>query len=133
MKKILKTILGFLSLVFIIGGALVLGWQYFRNKQLFVVLMNNSIVKGSLSVLRTMGFAVLAIVIGLIFTSIYFKVGSSIRRDEREKNAALREQQREQEERNRQLREEAEAAKAEADLMKRELESQQTSTEEKED
>ena len=126
MKKILKKILGFVALVFIIGGLLVLMWQYFRNKQLFVVLMNNSIVKGSLGVLQKMLLAVLAIVVGLIISSIYFKLGSLIRQDEREKEAIAREQQRQQEEQNRLLREEAEAAKAEAQHMKEELESKQS-------
>ena len=66
MKKVLKKILGFVALVLIIAGVLVLMWQYFRNKQLFVVLMNNSIVKGSLTVLQKMALAVLAIIVGLI-------------------------------------------------------------------
>ncbi|MBR5340763.1 MAG: hypothetical protein IK151_02425 [Erysipelotrichaceae bacterium] len=120
--KILKTIFGFLSSIFVLGGAGVFAWQYFRNKQLFVVLLNNSIVKGSLGVLQKMGLALIAIIIGLILFAIYMKIGGVVRRIEREKRAALKEQQRENEAVQRQLREEAENAKAEIEQVKKENE-----------
>ena len=91
--KILKKIVGLLSALLIIGGAFVLLWQYFRNKQLFVVLLSNSIVKGSIGVLQKMGMAVIAIIVGLILFVIYMKIGSVVRRNEREKREALKLQQ----------------------------------------
>ncbi|MBR4471268.1 MAG: hypothetical protein IKS54_08180 [Erysipelotrichaceae bacterium] len=120
--KILKKIVGLLSALLIIGGAFVLLWQYFRNKQLFVVLLSNSIVKGSIGVLQKMGMAVIAIIVGLILFVIYMKIGSVVRRNEREKREALKLQQKENEELQRQLKKEAEEAKAEAEQAKKENE-----------
>ena len=112
--------MGFIALVLILGGVLVLFWQYFRNKQLFVVLMNNSIVKGSIGVLKKMLLALCAVIVGLILSSAYFRLGSSIRRDEKEKALILKEQQKEQEEYNKQLQKEAEAVRAENEQIKKE-------------
>lgn len=120
--KILKKIVGLLSALLIIGGAFVLLWQYFRNKQLFVVLLSNSIVKGSIGVLQKMGMAVIAIIVGLILFVIYMKIGSVVRRNEREKREALKLQQKENEELQKQLKKEAEEAKAEAEQAKKENE-----------
>ena len=122
MKKITKKIVGFIALVLIIGGVLVLSWEYFRNKQLFEVLMNNSIVKGSAVVLKKMVLALGAIILGLIVSSVFFKLGSSIKRDEREKRAIQKEREREQERINEQLKKEAEEAKAEVEQVKKEKE-----------
>lgn len=120
--KILKKILGFISLVLILGGAIMVLTQYLLNKQLLEVLVSNSIVKGSIDVLKRMGFGVLAIIAGLVFLSIYFKVGSVVRRNEKEKKVALKEQQREKDELNKQLLKEAQEAKAEAEQVKKENE-----------
>jgi uncharacterized membrane protein (DUF106 family) len=120
--KLLKKLFGFLSLVLIIGGAFVLFWEYFRNKQLFVVLLSNSIVKGSIGVLQKMGLAIIAIIAGLIMFVIYMRLAGAVRRNEREKREALREAQKESEETQRQLKKEAEAAKAEAEKVKKENE-----------
>ena len=97
-------------------------WQYFRNKQLFVVLLSNSIVKGSISVLQKMAWAALAVVVGLIFLLISMKFGSIVRRNERERKALLKQQQKENDEIARQLKKEAEEAKAEAEQAKAEAE-----------
>ena len=97
-------------------------WQYFRNKQLFVVLLSNSIVKGSISVLQRMAWAALAVVVGLIFLLISMKFGSIVRRNERERKALLKQQQKENDEIARQLKKEAEEAKAEAEQAKAEAE-----------
>lgn len=118
--KFLKSLFTYIALILIGGGAAVLGWQYFRNKQLFIVLLNNSIVKGSIDVLQKMAMAAGAIVLGLVCLVIALKFGSAARRNEREKKAALIEQQRENEELNRQLRKEAEEARAEAEKAKTE-------------
>lgn len=92
MKKILKKILGFIALVLIVGGLVVLGWQYFRNKQLLEVLLNNSIVQGSIEVLFKMLYSVLAIFLGLIVWIFYLKIGGSIRKDEKQKAKEINEQ-----------------------------------------
>lgn len=120
--KILKKILGFISLVLILGGAIMVLTQYLLNKQLLEVLVSNSIVKGSIDVLKRMGFGVLGIIAGLVFLSIYFKVGSVVRKNEKEKKVALKEQQREKDELNKQLLKEAQEAKAEAEQVKKENE-----------
>ena len=120
--KLFKNLFSSLALILITGGVLVLGWEYFRNKQLFVVLLSNSIVKGSMRVLQTMGIALLAVILGLVFFVISLKIGSAVRRSEREKKELLREQQKESEELKRQLRKEAEEAKAEAEEARAETE-----------
>lgn len=120
--KILKKILGFISLVLILGGAIMVLTQYLLNKQLLEVLVSNSIVKGSIDVLKRMAYGVLAIIGGLVFLSVYFKVGSVVRRNEKEKKVALKEQQREKDELNKQLLKEAQEAKAEAEQVKKENE-----------
>ena len=120
--KILKKIVGLISFVLILGGAIALMWQYFRNKQLLEVLVANSIVKGSISVLQKMAISVLGVILGLIFLVVYLKIGSVVRRNERERRIALKEEQREQEEQNRQLRKEIDEARAEAEKAKKENE-----------
>lgn len=118
--KLLKNIFSFLGLLLIAGGGIVLAWQYIRNKALFQVLVSNSIVKGSLGVLQKMGYAIIAIVLGLILLVIAMKFGSIARRNEREKKALLKAQQKEIEENNRQLKLEAEKAQAEAEEARKE-------------
>ncbi len=120
--KLLKKIFGFLSLILIIGGSFVLFWEYFRNKQLFVVLLSNSIVKGSIGVLQKMGLAIIAIIAGLIVFVIYMRLAGVVRRNEREKREAIKEAQKESEETQRQLMKEAEAAKAEVEKVRKENE-----------
>ena len=130
--KLFKKLFSSIALILVTGGAAVLAWQYFRNKQLFVVLLSNSIVKGSMRVLQTMGLALIAIIVGLICFMISFKIGGVVRRNEREKKEALREEQRETKELNRQLRKEAEEAKAEAEQAKAETEKIRLSLEQNE-
>ena len=120
--KIIKKILGFLSLVLMLGGLIVLGWEYFRNKTTFAILRNNSVVKGTIPVLKNMGLSLLAFILGLLFLSLYFKAGGVVRRVERERKEAMKAQVKESEELNRQLRLEAENAKAEAEQAKKETE-----------
>ncbi len=120
--KVVKKIVGFISLILVAGGAIALFWQYFRNKQMFAILAANSVVRGSLPVIQRMLLAVVAIIAGLLMFVLYMKVASIVRREEREKRAALKEAQRENEELNRQLRQEAEEAKAEAEKARKENE-----------
>ena len=133
MKKFFKKILGFIALFLIVGGLLVLMWQYFRNKQLFEVLLNNSIVKGSMVVLKKMAIALVAVIVGLVISSVYFKLGSSIRKDEKIKKLQLKEQQEEQERLNKELKKEAETLKAENEQMKESLQVQEEKKEEVEE
>ena len=123
--KILKKIVGFLSLLLVLGGGAVIAWQYFRNAQLFEVLMNNSVVKGSLGVIEKMGYGLLGIIFGLLLFSVYLKIGSVVRRQEREKKAALRQQQKDDEEEKRKLMKEADEARAEALQARKEVEQAQ--------
>ena len=120
--KFLKKLISFIAMVLIIGVSLSLGWIYFRNKQLFNILLTNSIVQGSLGVLKEMGLAIIAIFIGLVFLTISLKLGSIVRRNERNKKAARMEEQRRLEEQNRQYEQEAIQAKAEAAAARREAE-----------
>ena len=120
--RFLKQLFAFLGGFSVLGGAFVLMWQYFRNKQLFVVLLSNSIVKGSFDVLKKMAWAALAVVVGLIFLMISMKCASIVRRNERERKAELKQQQKENDAIVRQLEKEAEEAKAEAEQAKAEAE-----------
>ena len=120
--KIIKKIVGFISLILVAGGSIVLFWQYFRNEQMFAILAANSVVKGSLPVIQRMLLAVVAIVAGLLMFVVYMRLVSAVWKEEREKRAALKEAQRENEELNRQLREEAQQAKEEAEKAKKENE-----------
>ena len=76
--KIIKKIVGFISLILVAGGALVLFWQYFRNKQMFAILAANSVVKGSLPVIQRMLLAVVAIVAGLLMFVVYMRLVSAV-------------------------------------------------------
>ena len=98
MKKYLKKIVGALSLVLIIGGLIVFIWNYFHNLSLFRVLMENSVVRGSLTALKVMALSILAFIAGLIVAVIYLKIGSSIRKEEKIKKKKLEEENNKQEE-----------------------------------
>ena len=120
--RFIQKIFGFIGMLLIIGGAGVISWEYFRNKQLFAVLVSNSIVRGSMDVLKKMGLAILAIIVGLICLVIWMKAGSVARRNERERSAALNEQEKENREETKRLRKEAEDARKEAEEAKKEAE-----------
>ena len=86
--KVIKTILMWLSIILILGGLLVIVVQYTSNVNLFHVLMNNSVVQGSLGVIKTILMAALAVLIGFILLIASFKLGSYISRKEEEKRIA---------------------------------------------
>ena len=88
MLKIIKTILMWVAIVLIVGGLLVLFYQYTINKNLFHVLMNNSVVQGSLGVLQKMLWATLAMLVGFMLLSASFKLGSYVKQREEEKRIA---------------------------------------------
>ena len=120
--KVLKKIVGYVSLLLVGGGAFFLFWQYFRNKQMFTILLSNSVVRGSLPIIQKMLLSVVAIIAGLLMFIIYLKISGVVRRSEREKRAALKEAQKENEELNKKLKQEADEAKAEAEKAKQETE-----------
>jgi len=76
------------AIVLIVGGLLVLFYQYTINKNLFHVLMNNSVVQGSLGVLQKMLWATLAMLVGFMLLSASFKLGSYVKQREEEKRIA---------------------------------------------
>ncbi|MBE6128859.1 MAG: hypothetical protein E7185_06250 [Erysipelotrichaceae bacterium] len=88
MLKTIKTILMWVAIVLIVGGLLVLFYQYTINKNLFHVLMNNSVVQGSLGVLQKMLWATLAMLVGFMLLSASFKLGSYVKQREEEKRIA---------------------------------------------
>lgn len=85
MKKILKKVFGFLALALILGGTIVFLFQYWRNQRAIEILLDNSVVKNSIDLLIKMAYSILAVIVGLILSSIYFRLGSSIRKDEKAK------------------------------------------------
>ena len=127
--KFIKSVFYFIGLVLVLGGAGMLAWQYFRNKALFAVLLSNSIVKGSIGVLQKMGIATLAIFLGLILLIIGLKIGSAVRRNEKEKRAIQKAKEKEAEEHNRQLKLEAEEARKEAEEARKEAQRLKETTE----
>ena len=88
MLKTIKTILMWVAIVLIVGGLLVLFYQYTINKNLFHVLMNNSVIQGSLGVLQKMLWATLAMLVGFMLLSASFKLGSYVKQREEEKRIA---------------------------------------------
>ena len=88
MLKTIKTILMWVAIVLIVGGLLVLFYQYTINKNLFHVLMNNSVVQGSLGVLQKMLWATLAMLVGFMLLIASFKLGSYVKQREEEKRIA---------------------------------------------
>ena len=88
MLKTIKTMLMWVAIVLIVGGLLVLFYQYTINKNLFHVLMNNSVVQGSLGVLQKMLWATLAMLVGFMLLSASFKLGSYVKQREEEKRIA---------------------------------------------
>ena len=131
--RFIQKIFGFIGMLLIIGGAGVISWEYFRNKQLFVVLLSNTIVRGSMDVLKKMALGILAVMVGLICLVIWMKTGSVARRNERERSAALKEAEKENREEAKRLRKEAEEARREAEEAKREAEKIKLTLEPKED
>ena len=118
--KALKKVIGFLALFLTFGGAVVFFWQYFRNKQMFMILAANSVVKGSLPIIQKMLMALLAVIAGLLLCVLYMRIALSVRKSEKEKRAAIKAAQQENEEINKQLRKEAEEARREAEQAKKE-------------
>ena len=120
--KLLRSLFRYAALILIVGGIVFIGVTYVAKKEILVALVSNTIVKSSMSVLKTIAMSVAAIFLGLILLMISMKLSSSIRKAEREKKEELRQQQKENEKLNRELKKEAEEARKEAEQLHRENE-----------
>jgi len=120
--KAIRSILRYLALILVIGGLIVMFMTYITKKEILMALVSNTIVKSSMSVLKTLAYCVGAIVVGLLLFILSMKLSSSIRRVERERNAELREKEKENRETNKRLQKEAEEARREAEEAKKEAE-----------
>ena len=118
--KVIKKVVSFLSLVLLLGGVVLILYTYLTNhtfvNKLTSLMTNAECKKGMLFLL--IGFAFL--VTSFIFFSLSMRMGSSIRRKEKEQAALDRARWEQEEERNRQLQEEAAAARAEAERYRTE-------------
>lgn len=120
--KLIRSILRYSALILVLGGLIVMFMTYITKKEILMALVSNTIVKSSMSVLRTLAICVGAIVIGMLLFMLSMRLSSSIRKYERERDAELREKEKENRETNRRLQQEAEEAKAEAEKIKKENE-----------
>ena len=120
--KLLRSILRYAALLLVVGGIVVIGMTYITKKEILLALVNNTIVKSSMNVLKTIAVAVAAVFIGLILFMFSMKLSGSIRRIERERNAELKQKEKENKEEAKRLQKEAEEAKAEAEKVKKENE-----------
>lgn len=120
--KLLRSILRYSALILVLGGLIVMFMTYITKKEILMALVSNTIVKSSMTVLKTLAFCVGAIVLGMLLFMLSMRLSSSIRKYERERDAELREKEKENRETNRRLQQEAEEAKAEAEKVKKENE-----------
>lgn len=131
--RIIRSFLRYAALILVVGGAVVMGFTFITKKEILNALVSNTIVRSSMSVLKTMGMALCAIFVGLIIFMLSMRLSSIIRRNEREKNAELRQREKENKETNKRLQQEAEEAKREAEEAKREAEKMKQTLMENED
>ena len=120
--KALRSLLRYAALLLVVGGIAVIGMTYVTKKEILMALVSNTIVKSSMSVLKTIAMAVGAVILGLLIFILSMKLSSNIRRAERERNAELRQKEKETKEEAKRLQKEAEEAKAEAEKVKKENE-----------
>ncbi|MBR5755222.1 MAG: hypothetical protein IKX97_05330 [Erysipelotrichaceae bacterium] len=120
--KLIRSLLRYAALILIIGGVAVMSVTYITKKEILTALVSNTIVKSSMSVIKTLGMCVGAVIAGLLLLLLAMKLSSSIRRIEREKTAELRAREKENKETNKRLQKEAEEAKKEAEQAKKEAE-----------
>ena len=121
--KILKKILNWLSLILLIGGAGLILVTYLTNKSFITYLtsqLNNAQFGGAL---KKMMIGMVMIIVALIIFVLSLKLGSIIKKKDKERAALEKEKAAEQEAINQQIRQEAEDAKAEAARLKEEAES----------
>lgn len=120
--KLLRSILRYAALILVVGGIVVILGTYWTKKEILMALVSNTIVKSSMSVLKTIAMAVGAVFAGLILFIFSMRLSSNIRRIERERNAELKAKEKETKEEAKRLQKEAEEARAEAEKVKKENE-----------
>lgn len=118
--KVLRKIISFLSLALLLGGVILILYTYLTNhtfvSKLTSLMTNAECKKGMLFIL--IGFVCL--VFSFVMFSLSVRIGSSIRRKEREIAAREKAKLEEESEKNRRLEAEAAAARAEAERFKAE-------------
>jgi hypothetical protein len=118
--KIMKKIVSFLSLVLLIGGMGLMLYTYLTNhtfvNKLTSLMTNAECKKGMLYML----IGIICMIAAFLLFSLSVRMGSSIRRKEREIAAQEKARREEEEAKNRRLEEEAAAARADAERFKTE-------------
>lgn len=118
--KIMKKIVSFLSLILLIGGMGLMLYTYLTNhtfvNKLTSLMTNADCKKGMLYML----IGIICMIAAFLLFSLSVRMGSSIRRKEREMAAQEKARREEKEAKNRRLEEEAAAARADAERFKTE-------------
>ena len=118
--KIMKKIVSFLSLILLIGGMGLMLYTYLTNhtfvNKLTSLMTNADCKKGMLYML----IGIICMIAAFLLFSLSVRLGSSIRRKEREMAAQEKARREEEEAKNRRLEEEAAAARADAERFKTE-------------
>ncbi|MBQ7993408.1 MAG: DUF3185 family protein [Solobacterium sp.] len=118
--KIMKKIVSFLSLILLIGGMGLMLYTYLTNhtfvNKLTSLMTNADCKKGMLYML----IGIICMIAAFLLFSLSVRMGSSIRRKEREMAAQEKARREEEEAKNRRLEEEAAAARADAERFKTE-------------
>lgn len=118
--KVLRKIVSFLSLALLLAGVILILYTYLTNhtfvSKLTSLMTNAECKKGMLMIL--IGF--ICLVFSFVMFSMSVRLGSSIRRKEREQAAQEKARLEAEEEKNRRLEAEAAAAKAEAERLRQE-------------
>ena len=120
--KFIRTILNVLSAILVFGGAAVIGFTYLTNKP-FISYLSSILTNAQFgNVMKRVLYGGVAIIVGLLIFAISLRVGSAIRRKDRQRRQEEKERQAEIDAQNKQLREDAKQARAEAEAMKKEAE-----------
>lgn len=123
--RVLKKIMNWLSLLLLIGGAMLMLITYFTNKS-FITYLSNQLNSAQFGIpMRRMLIGAGLILLALIIFALSLKVGGHIRKQDKERRAIEKEKQKEQEAYNKQIQQEAADAKAEAERLKAEAEEAQ--------
>ena len=120
--RFLRSLLRYAALILIVGGVFMMFLTYITKKEILLALVSNTIVKSSMSVLRTIVLSIGAIFVGLIIFMLSMKLSSSIRKADRERNEELRLKEKENKETTKRLEKEAEQARKEAEEARKEAE-----------
>ena len=83
--RFLKKASMWIALILIAGGAAVLLFTYMSNKSAISIVMADPAVRALAGIFTRMAWCAAAIILGLIFLSISFKIGAGIRSREKEK------------------------------------------------